>query len=62
MIDITGCNDDELSLTVNNDEGLYLLAQKSVRLLEEMINEIYIYTDRQLEVLREDLDDNLGSS
>ena len=38
MIDITGCNDDELSLTVNNDEGLYLLAQKSVRLLEEMIN------------------------
>ncbi|GAG41511.1 unnamed protein product [marine sediment metagenome] len=57
MIDITMYSDDELSLIVNNDEGFYLLAQKSVKLLLEMIEELYIYTNTQLKVLKDDIDD-----
>jgi len=62
MTDITMYTDDELSLSipiVNNEEFLYLLAQESVELLLETIKELFIYTDTQLEILKEDLDDIL---
>jgi len=59
MNDITMYSDDELSLMVDNNECLYLLAQESIESLLNMIDEFYIYTDRQLEVLKDDLNDEL---
>ena len=61
-IDLTMYSDNELSLMVDNNECLYLLAQESVESLLNMIDEFYIYTDRQLEVLKDDLNDIISSS
>ena len=58
-IDLTMYSDNELSLMVDNNECLYLLAQESIESLLNMIDEFYIYTDRQLEVLKDDLNDEL---
>ena len=61
-IDLTMYSDNELSLMVDNNECLYLLAQESIESLLNMIDEFYIYTDRQLEVLKDDLNDIISSS
>lgn len=57
MKDIRHYSVNELSLLVFNDEFLYQWRHTS-RLID-IINDIYIYTDEQLEVLNEDLNQDL---
>ena len=54
--DLRDYSDNELSLLVFNDEGLYNMRHK--RDFIEFINEYFIYTDDQLEVLKADLEDD----
>lgn len=56
MQDITMYSDDELSLIVFNDEGLYNERKYSSFL--DTIDEFFIYTDEQLSVLIQDLTDD----
>ena len=58
MNNITEYSDQELSLMVFNDESLYN-ARHSIGFIESIINELFIYTDEQLEVLEEDLKEDL---
>ena len=55
--DLTGYSENELSLNVLNDEGLYLIRHKPE--LKEMLNTLFIYTNKQMEVLEQDLKDDL---
>ena len=55
MIDLTVYGDEELSLQVFNDEYFYT-ERKSVEYLIALINEEFIYTVKQLEILLDDLD------
>lgn len=53
--DLREYSDAELSLMVFNDEGLYRMRHR--RGLFEILDELFIYTDEQLETLKEDLED-----
>lgn len=50
-------SDQELSLRVFNDEGLYPIRHRSI--LWEVLEEMFIYTDAQREELERDLVDEL---
>ena len=52
--DITQYSDDELSLIVFNDEGLYRERKRAS--LEDTLREFFIFTDEQLQVLKDDLE------
>jgi hypothetical protein len=56
-IDLTIHGDQELSMQVFNDEGLY--RQRHRRGFNKILDEIFIYTSEQLEVLEQDLKDEL---
>ena len=51
--DLTNYSDSELSLVVFNDEYLYNIRHRSH--LIDTLNELFIYTDEQLEELKQDL-------
>lgn len=55
MQDVREYSENELSLRVFNDEGLYLMRHTSF--LIEYIKTIFVFSDRQLEVLVLDLID-----
>jgi len=55
--DLTQYSDNELSLLVFNDEGLYKQRHRSYFI--DDIKEFFIFTDEQLEVLQQDLQDEL---
>lgn len=55
--DLTGYSENELSLIVMNDESLYLI-RKTIMRHPGLLNEFFIYTDEQLEVLTNDLNDD----
>ncbi len=55
--DLREYSDNELSLLVFNDEDLYL--ERHRRGFLNVIDELFIYTDAQLEVLKQDLADDL---
>ena len=55
MIDLTDFSDAELSLQVFNDEYFYT-ERGNVEYLIALINEEFIYTVKQLEMLLDDLD------
>ena len=50
---ITEYSDEELSLIVLNDE--YLYRQRNRPSFIETVKELFIYTDEQLEVLKQDI-------
>jgi hypothetical protein len=52
--DLTQYSDDELSLVVMNDEYFYKI-RKSILRDPSQLNEWFIFTDDQLEVLKTDL-------
>jgi hypothetical protein len=54
MNDITRYGENELSLNVFNDEYLYN-ARLNKSYLIDIINETFIYTDEQMDVLIEDV-------
>ncbi|MBT7557634.1 hypothetical protein HN615_12005 [Candidatus Woesearchaeota archaeon] len=56
MNDITQYGENELSLHVFNDEYLYN-ARLNKSYLMALISEEFIYTDEQMDVLIQDLDD-----
>ena len=56
MNDITRYGENELSLHVFNDEYLYN-ARLNKSYLMALISEEFIYTDEQMDVLIQDLDD-----
>ncbi len=56
--DLTEYSDNELSLMVFNEEWLYSMRGKPS--LFDTIDEFFIYTDDQLEVLKQDLKDDEG--
>ena len=56
MNDITRYGENELSLNVFNDEYLYN-ARLNKSYLMALISEEFIYTDEQMDVLIQDLDD-----
>ena len=58
MQDITMYGDDELSLMVFNDEGLYLIRDDVFYLLE-VLEENFTFTDEQKDVLLQDINDDL---
>ena len=53
--DITEYSDDELSLIVFNDECLYKMRRNRKSLIESL-EDFFIFTSDQLEVLNNDLD------
>jgi len=55
--DIRMHSDNELSLIVFNDESLYINRRKR-RFIEDYIEDHFIFTDDQLEILRNDLADD----
>jgi len=55
--DITRYSDDDLSLRVFNDESLYYLRHDSD--LISILEEYYIFTEEQLQVLSDDLDEDI---
>lgn len=55
--DITKYSDNELSLWVFNDEALYSL-RRSIN-LKILLEQYFIFTDEQFEVLEQDLKDDL---
>jgi hypothetical protein len=54
--DLRSYSDDELSLLVFNDEGLYRMRRRSDFI--ETLNELYIFTADQLETLQADLSED----
>lgn len=54
--DIRQHSDQELSLLVFNDETLYRMRKQKGFI--EFLNDFLIYTDEQLAVLRQDLEDD----
>lgn len=56
--DITGYSDQELSLLVFNDVYLYNMRHNSEFL--SFINDHFVFTEEQLEVLEQDLKDDLN--
>lgn len=58
--DLTNYSEIELSLLVFNDEGLYNMRHK--RNFLNTIDELFIYTDDQLEVLKQDLEEDANEN
>lgn len=58
--DIREHSDQELSLWVFNDEGLYI--QRHRRDFLATVAELFEYTPEQLEVLKQDLEDDASES
>lgn len=56
--DLRNYSDDELSLRVFNDEILYDIRHK--RDFIEVIDDIFIYTEEQLNILKNDLINDLN--
>ena len=56
MIDITMYGDNELSLIVNDTVSLYAISMRSFEDLLNLLKSFYLYTDKQLEVLKDDYD------
>lgn len=54
--DLREFSDEELSLIVMNDEGLYNMRHRSQFL--EMLNDLFIFNDEQLAVLEQDVKDD----
>lgn len=54
--DLTEYSDNELSMHVFNDEGLYRMRNKPY--LKETLDEYFIYTDEQYEVLLQDIEED----
>jgi len=54
--DLREYSENELSLLVFNDEGLYKMRDRSC--LVETLNDFFIFTDEQLEVLKQDIQDD----
>lgn len=59
--DLTEYSHHELSLLVFNTEYLYK-QRRNIKRLIESLNEFYIYTDEQLEVLLQDIAEDLGEA
>jgi len=57
MQDLTNYSDEELSLQVFNDEGLYNMRHDT--LLHELLSEFFTFTYEQEQVLIQDLHDDL---
>jgi hypothetical protein len=55
--DLTEYSENELSLRVFNLESLYNIRRQ--KNLFELLDEYFIYTEKQKEVLKEDLDNDL---
>lgn len=55
--DLTEFSENELSLMVFNDEYLYKMRRNKKNLIATL-DDMYIYTDEQLEVLNNDLDED----
>lgn len=53
--DLTEYSDNELSLLVFNDEWLY--RQRNRRGFIDTLKEFFLFTDEQLETLKQDLED-----
>lgn len=56
--DLTQASENELSLMVFNDEGLYNIRHRGY--LFDTLKELFIFTDDQLRVLTQDLKDEAG--
>lgn len=56
--DLTQYSENELSLQVFNDEGLYNIRHRGY--LFETLKSLFIFTDEQLKVLTQDLKDDAG--
>lgn len=54
--DLTQYSENELSLMVFNDEGLYRMRNRSY--LIETLRELFIFSDEQLDVLKQDIQDD----
>ena len=61
MQDLTMYSDDELSLQVFNDEGLYLIRDDVFYLLE-VLEKNFTFTDEQKDVLLQDINDDLSEA
>jgi hypothetical protein len=64
MTDIRHYSDQELSLLFLNDEGLYKELMRAVRrtdftIVKELCDELFIYTEDQLEDLADTFNDEL---
>jgi hypothetical protein len=57
MEDITRYTDIELSLRVFNDEYFYT-ERKNIEYLKALIDEEFVYTQAQMDVLKEDLEED----
>lgn len=57
--DLTMHSDDELSLWVFNDEYLYKMRRQWASVVE-VLTETFKFNDEQLEVLKKDIEDDLG--
>lgn len=55
--DLREHSDNELSLVVFNDEGLYRARHRSWFI--DHLKDLFLFTDTQLEVLEQDLEDDL---
>lgn len=53
--DLTQYSDNELSLVVMNDEGLYRMRRNSQFI--GLLKDLFLFTEEQLEVLEQDLKD-----
>ncbi len=60
--DLREYSDNELSLLVFNDEDLYKLAMRNPNGLLNVINDLFIYTEEQLNELKNDLNEELGEN
>lgn len=56
--DLREYSDNELSLLVFNDEGLYRLRRRPLLELNELLNEVFIFSTDQWDVLVRDLEDD----
>ncbi len=55
--DLRQYSDNELSLLVFNDEDLYKLAMRNPNRLLDVINDLFMYTEEQLNELKNDLNE-----
>ena len=57
--DLTEYSEDELSLFVMNDECLYRMRREFLR-STNVLDDCFIYTSEQLDILREDIESDLN--
>lgn len=58
--DLTKYSENELSLHLFNDEYLYKARKQSHEYLRELLEEIFIFTEEQFDVLIQDIEDDLN--